>query len=199
MCAGSAQTTWVVPPLAPDTQCWHPAAQFVDYTKQPLQTALAADASAPRFHAILDAVGLVDPALYVACPAFTTPDAVYAHVGPTPTVSLGGALEAARFVWHALLRPRALGGTRRAMKIIGMQHSRERLQDIARLVEEAAISLSSHHAADKPPAPGKVRPVVDSVFAFEDALKAYERIMTGRAKGKVVVRVDPDAEWGLDA
>jgi hypothetical protein len=58
----------------------------------------------------------------------------------------------------------------------------------------AAISLSSHHAADKPPAPGKVRPVVDSVFAFEDTLKAYERIMTGRAKGKVVVRVDPDAE-----
>ncbi len=40
---------------------------------------------------------------------------------------------------------------------------------------------------------GKVRPVVDSVHAFEDALKAYERILTKRATGKVVVRVDPTA------
>lgn len=38
---------------------------------------------------------------------------------------------------------------------------------------------------------GKIRPLVDSVFAFEDALKAYERILTGRATGKVIVKVDP--------
>ena len=41
---------------------------------------------------------------------------------------------------------------------------------------------------------GKVKPLVDSVFAFEDVPKAYERLMTGRATGKVVVKVDPDAE-----
>lgn len=40
---------------------------------------------------------------------------------------------------------------------------------------------------------GKVRPVVDSVHAFEDVLKAYERILTKRATGKVVVKVDPTA------
>jgi hypothetical protein len=34
---------------------------------------------------------------------------------------------------------------------------------------------------------------VDSVFAFEDVLKAYERIKTHRAKGKVVVTIDPEA------
>ena len=32
-------------------------------------------------------------------------------------------------------------------------------------------------------------PNVDSVFEFTDVLKAFERIMTGRASGKVVVRV----------
>jgi len=37
---------------------------------------------------------------------------------------------------------------------------------------------------------GKVKPVVDSVFAFEDTLKAYERILGKCAKGKVVVKVD---------
>ena len=34
-----------------------------------------------------------------------------------------------------------------------------------------------------------VGPVVDSVYEFKDALSAYERIMTSRAKGKVVVKV----------
>lgn len=32
--------------------------------------------------------------------------------------------------------------------------------------------------------------MVDSVYKFEDALSAYERIMTLRATGKVVVKVD---------
>ena len=41
---------------------------------------------------------------------------------------------------------------------------------------------------------GKVKGVVDSVFSFEDVQKGYERIMTGRAQGKVVVKVDPTVE-----
>jgi NADPH:quinone reductase-like Zn-dependent oxidoreductase len=41
---------------------------------------------------------------------------------------------------------------------------------------------------------GKVKPVVDSVFAFEDVLKAFERVMSKRARGKVVVKVDPETE-----
>ena len=39
---------------------------------------------------------------------------------------------------------------------------------------------------------GKVKPIVGSVYPFEDALKAYERLMTGRATGKVVIKVDPE-------
>jgi len=30
---------------------------------------------------------------------------------------------------------------------------------------------------------------VDSVFAFKDALEAYDRILSGRATGKVVVTI----------
>jgi hypothetical protein len=37
---------------------------------------------------------------------------------------------------------------------------------------------------------GKLKVVVDSVHGFEDVLGAYERIMTSRATGKVVVKVD---------
>lgn len=35
---------------------------------------------------------------------------------------------------------------------------------------------------------------MDSVFSFEDTLKAYERLMSNRARGKVVVKVDRIAE-----
>lgn len=38
---------------------------------------------------------------------------------------------------------------------------------------------------------GSVKPIVDSTFNFDDVHQAYERIMTGRAAGKVVVKVDP--------
>jgi NADPH:quinone reductase-like Zn-dependent oxidoreductase len=38
-------------------------------------------------------------------------------------------------------------------------------------------------------ADGKVKPVIDEVFAFEDAPKAYQKLKTGRSKGKIVVRV----------
>lgn len=51
------------------------------------------------------------------------------------------------------------------------------------------LEIVAQHVRD-----GKIKPLVDSVFAFENVLKAYERIMTSRATGKVVVRVDPEAE-----
>ncbi|KNG47183.1 zinc alcohol dehydrogenase [Stemphylium lycopersici] len=38
-------------------------------------------------------------------------------------------------------------------------------------------------------ADGKLRAVIDSTWEFEDVPKAYERLKTGRAKGKVVVHV----------
>lgn len=37
---------------------------------------------------------------------------------------------------------------------------------------------------------GKVVGVVDSVYEMQDALKAYERILSWRATGKVVVKID---------
>ena len=42
---------------------------------------------------------------------------------------------------------------------------------------------------------GKVKPVVDSVFNFEDVYKGYERMMSSRAMGKVILKVDPTVEW----
>lgn len=43
-----------------------------------------------------------------------------------------------------------------------------------------------HEAVDMLPAE---KIMVDSTFAFEDAKKAFERLNTGRARGKVVVEI----------
>ena len=36
---------------------------------------------------------------------------------------------------------------------------------------------------------GKVKPVIDSVHKFDDVLGAYDRILTGHVRGKVVVEI----------
>lgn len=36
---------------------------------------------------------------------------------------------------------------------------------------------------------GKLKPVIDSEYSFEDSLKASQRIRSHRAKGKVIVNV----------
>ena len=36
---------------------------------------------------------------------------------------------------------------------------------------------------------GKAKPFTDSVYKLDDVLSAYDRILTGRARGKVVVEI----------
>lgn len=37
--------------------------------------------------------------------------------------------------------------------------------------------------------PEKLRPVIDSVFSFEDVKKAYEKLLSRQFFGKIVVRL----------
>ena len=37
---------------------------------------------------------------------------------------------------------------------------------------------------------GKIKPVTDKVFSFEDGIEAYSYLSTGRAKGKVIISLD---------
>ena len=53
-----------------------------------------------------------------------------------------------------------------------MKPSGEQLEQIKKLVEE-----------------GKITPVIDQIFPFEEAQKAIEYVETGRAKGKVIVKM----------
>ncbi|KAL1951878.1 hypothetical protein VTO73DRAFT_1027 [Trametes versicolor] len=143
------------------------ADEFFDYTKAPLHEQLVAANVSPKYDVFFETAGLMDPTLYVHSAAYLAPKGIFLSVGPQgPGV--------ASFAWNVLLRPSFLGGVKRKWKLIQVKSSQEDLKGFAKLVEE-----------------GKIRPVVDSVYAFEDALSAYARLLTSRATGKVVVKVDP--------
>jgi NADPH:quinone reductase-like Zn-dependent oxidoreductase len=36
---------------------------------------------------------------------------------------------------------------------------------------------------------GKIKPVIDRTFPFEQAVEAFEYLIAGRAKGKVIIKV----------
>ncbi|KAH9858136.1 NAD-P-binding protein [Lenzites betulinus] len=149
------------------------ADEFFDYTKAPLHEQLTAAEVTPKFHVFFETVGLLDTALYVHSAAYLAPNGVFLSVGPQGS----GVGNFARFAWNVFLKPGFLGGVKRKWKLFQVKAVRKDLVEFAKLVEE-----------------GKVRPVVDSVYAYEDALKAYERLQSQRATGKVVVKVDATVE-----
>ncbi|EPQ58438.1 NAD P-binding protein [Gloeophyllum trabeum ATCC 11539] len=154
------------------------ADEFLDYTKAPLESQLSENPPSPKFHVIFDAVGLLEPSLYTKSPAYTTADGIYVSTGPQPKALNAREMKTtAKMMWEVFLRPRWLGGTKRKWRVVSMNPKKQDLDAIAQMVSE-----------------GKVRPLIDSVFSFQDALKAYEKLKTGRAKGKVVVEVDDSVD-----
>ncbi len=70
------------------------------------------------------------------------------------------------------LLPTYLGGIQRRWKYVLVSTNRDHLAHIARWIEE-----------------GRLKTIIDSKYAFEDAPKAFERLRTGRARGKVIIGV----------
>ncbi|KAI9063119.1 NAD-P-binding protein [Trametes sanguinea] len=149
------------------------ADEFFDYTKSPLHEQLAAANPTPKYDVFFEAVGLLDPTLFLKSEAYLDRHGVFISVGPQGS-GIGNYLH---FTWNVLLKPGFLGGVKRKWKLVSVKPVEKDLKDFAKLVEE-----------------GKIKPLVDSVYDFEDALKAYEKMMTKRATGKIVVKVDPAAQ-----
>jgi len=144
------------------------ADEFFDYTASPLHEQLIASAPNPKYQLFLDAVGMPSPLLYIHSEAYLAPNGTYVTVGTKPD----GVSSFFSLLWNMVLRPTWLGGPKRTLKNVQVSCVKSELEDLQRLVAE-----------------GKVRPVVDSVYQFEDALNAYDRLMTSRAVGRVVVEI----------
>ncbi|RDW90283.1 NAD(P)-dependent alcohol dehydrogenase [Aspergillus mulundensis] len=143
--------------------------EFIDYRKHdPLQDYLAKQYGSKQFDFILDCVGT--QALYANSPAYLKPDGAVINVGVLE--GLGAATR--NYLVNTWL-PTWLGGVPRRYIMFSTPPNRDDTIYIADLVEKGVVRVS-----------------VDTVFGMEDALDAYKRIATKRARGKVVVKVRSD-------
>lgn len=145
------------------------AVQFVDYKKDgPLPSFLADQYGDKPFDFILDCVGT--QALFANSPAYLKPDGALVNIG----VIEGMVVTAFNSLMNMLL-PIWMGGVPRRYIMFSSPPLRDDAIYLVRLVEE-----------------GRLRIPVDSVFDMEEAVRAYERIGTNRARGKTVIKVRGD-------
>ncbi|ORY10285.1 hypothetical protein BCR34DRAFT_354742 [Clohesyomyces aquaticus] len=145
--------------------------EVIDYNSHaPVTAYLTEKYSGSRFNAIIDAAGI--QALLLSCPSFLAEGKPYVSVGPRPSGYTYGAMLATigqmakNFLWPSLL-----GGVPRPYVQVAATANRESLEALAKLVEER-----------------RLRVVVGFRTGFEDALQAYNRLLSS-PKGKVVVQV----------
>ncbi|PSS35502.1 hypothetical protein PHLCEN_2v1527 [Hermanssonia centrifuga] len=151
--------------------------KFVDYTLGPLDQQLVKDLPSPKFHVMLEAVGNLDIDLFTQSESYLAPGGTFVTVGPQPEgFGLNDMFALGRYGW-GVAKPAWLCGASRTWRMLRVEYNQEDLAAVAQYISE-----------------GKIKPIVDSVYDFDDALKAYERIMTKRAVGKVVVKIDPEAD-----
>ncbi|GAA5960749.1 hypothetical protein JCM3765_007319 [Sporobolomyces pararoseus] len=150
-----------------------PNVKVFDYTTAPLAQQLKDYVNEDKkpFDVFFDTIGV--PELYHNSPSYLSPKATYIDIaGRHLDNSIMSLIKAGLYMMSNLLRPSWLGGVPRKYKFYLMAPSDEKLNEIERLLTA-----------------GSLKPILDETFAFEDAKKAYERSMSGRSKGKVVIKV----------
>lgn len=153
------------------------ADEFIDYTKQPLVKYLSENPPATKYHVIYDAVGLIDPSLFTHSAKYLAPNGIFISTGPLPKNFGPSELWKVLRTVGAIVIPSWLGNVNRRYRMVLVKHDEEDLKGIQKLLAD-----------------GSLKPIVDSTFAFEDVIKAYDRILTTRATGKVVVKLDPTVD-----
>ena len=112
---------------------------------------------------VVENVG-ADIKLYWRCHEYTTPGAVYVMVGGTP--SFGFVVDKLK----VRLSPGFLGGGKRKFTGFFLEPKYEDLEQIGKWMKE-----------------GKVKPIIDQKFSFEQAPKSFEKLKARGAKEKIVV------------
>ena len=138
------------------------ADEVIDYSKGSVIEALK---TMRKFDHVVDNVGS-NLNLYWHCHEYTQPKAKYIMVAGAPSLSHMSEM------FKAKRLPGFLGGGRRQISGFWPNPSQEDWQQIATWMKE-----------------GKVKPIIDEKFAFEDAPAAFRKLKTGRARGKIIVQV----------
>ncbi|KAG9043219.1 hypothetical protein FS837_009864 [Tulasnella sp. UAMH 9824] len=151
------------------------ADEVVDYTVSLPHERFKKDPPSQMFDVVFDTVG-GDVGLYLNSGSYLKSEGRFICTVPPGTAgspSLRSSVKAGSTMVRAHLQPRFLGGPHHKLEICWVRTDGRAMPLLEKLVAE-----------------GKIRGVVDSVYPFSDVLKAYDRIMTGHASGKVVVQVD---------
>ena len=183
--------------------------QFIDYTKESLVAFLTNNPPPTKYSVIFDAADLIDPSLFT----HLAPGGVFISTGPLPhgwkdiwkVIRTIGAITIPSWLGNVNRRWVCVRTCSLAMHIdrsfplhfstaLWVWKTMQRILKIYQknwqtvcLILSGCIPWNSY---GKWILTGSLQPIVDSMFAFEDALKAYDRILTARAVGKVAIRVD---------
>ncbi|MCJ1246215.1 zinc ion binding [Trapelia coarctata] len=152
------------------------ADEVIDYTAHsPVSAYLAKRFSATPFSAIIDAYGIQD--IFTHCESYLAEGKPFVTVGVAiKDYSITGVLSAGFQMMSNSLWPRMLGGVNRDYVQVSAIANLEAMTKLAGLVEG-----------------GKLRVVRDGEWGMGDALKAYERLLSRRANGKIVVKVQDES------
>ncbi|CAA16853.1 mitochondrial CH-OH group oxidoreductase, human RTN4IP1 ortholog, implicated in mitochondrial organization or tethering [Schizosaccharomyces pombe] len=138
------------------------ATHTLDYKKDNLVERLA---DLGPYDFVFDCVN--DNVLYRASSKFVKPDGAFFGIGGDITLSYVGSR------LSRTLRPRVLGGSSHSYYNILLHVDQEMLRDFVDFVMKHNIKT-----------------VIDSVYDFEDTVEAFNRLMTHRCKGKVIIKTD---------
>ncbi|KAL8939844.1 MAG: hypothetical protein Q9216_003131 [Gyalolechia sp. 2 TL-2023] len=144
------------------------ADEVVDYKKDNVLEVLLRRAKDCKFDHAVDNVGS-DEQLAWQCHQFLQPGAKMVLVGGDPT------LKAVASTLKRKLLPGFLGGVKGNVEGFWPEQNAEDFRQIGEWMKD-----------------GKVKAVIDTKFPFEQAPEAFERLKTGRAKGKVVIDIALD-------
>ncbi|KAJ5794609.1 hypothetical protein N7457_001208 [Penicillium paradoxum] len=146
------------------------ADEVVDYTVEPDLVAKMRQRGVV-FDCILDLVGLPST-LYYQCHRFLKADGAFLQVGVPDMMTVVG-----RFMW-----PSFLGGGQRKFVMVIVKNDPRQLAQLGDWLSDGTIQVQ-----------------LDSVFEFEDAVKAFEKLRLGRARGKIVVHVNDPHALGMES
>lgn len=141
------------------------ADEVIDYKTQDVHEVLIR--SGKRFDHIVDFVG--SPELYWAAHYFSKDTTKMVNVGATMT------LDFFKRLLPIFLLPRFLGGGRMKYEFLTCHAKEDDFKQIGSWMAE-----------------GKVKPVIGEMFTLEDVPKAFEKLKTGRVRGKLVVKVSDE-------
>jgi NADPH:quinone reductase-like Zn-dependent oxidoreductase len=144
------------------------ADEVIDYKTQNVSQALKD--SPYKYDLVVDYVGN-DHNLFWTADVYTNPDAKFV------TVAASHHLSFVKFIIAAEYMPRFLSGAKRQHLTVFAKPDPEDLSQIAEWMVE-----------------GKVKPVIDSKYKFDDLREAYQRLKTGRARGKLILEIAPEGE-----